>query len=38
MTTQQWILSLMLATMVSSVALELLAEKFARVVKTAPGG
>ena len=38
MTTQQLILSLVLATMVFSVALELLAEKFARVVKTAPGG
>ena len=38
MTTRQWILGLMLATIVFSVALELLAEKFARVVKTAPGG
>ena len=38
MTTQQWILGLMLATIVFSVALKLLAEKFARVVKNAPSG
>ena len=38
MTTQQLILSLMLATIVFSVALELRVEDFARVVKTALGG
>ena len=38
MTTQQLILSLVLATMVFSVALELLVEDFASVVKTALGG
>ena len=37
MTTQQWILSLVLATMVFSVALELLVDDFADVVKTAHG-
>ena len=36
MTTQHWILGLMLATIVFSVALELRVEDFARVVKTAP--
>ena len=38
MTTQQLILSLVLAAMVFSVALELLVEDFASVVKTALGG
>ena len=37
MTTQQLILSLVLATMVFSVALELRVEDFAHVVKTAHG-